>query len=226
MKTKIIQWDRISNGDKFLDNSTVIGKHESYLDETYNIYWKSLFSHNSIVISSDHLLLCDISKVSKPVRDNILEQYSGYSIPTILDRHVYVDENNIDNITDDTKVIKESVEVVESDSIVVKDSKSIWLNAKTIYWLTNHNEKVYCNGKRIYAKYYGIKEVFCVMTDTHRFLANGLIHHNSVTLRNIIFHCLTHGEDISIALVDLKRTEFSRFKGPLSLDTELYVKED
>lgn len=45
------------------------------------------------------------------------------------------------------------------------------------------------------------------------FETNGLIHHNSVGLRDIIFHCMTHSDKISIALVDLKITEFSIFKG-------------
>lgn len=67
-------------------------------------------------------------------------------------------------------------------------------------------------------QYVGKKEVFCVETDSHRFetgpeVGYGLIHHNSVTLRNIIFHCLTHSEQIMIALIDLKLTEFEPFKG-------------
>jgi hypothetical protein len=31
----------------------------------------------------------------------------------------------------------------------------------------------------------------------------GLISHNSVTLRSIIFHCIEHNNKISIALVDI-----------------------
>lgn len=40
----------------------------------------------------------------------------------------------------------------------------------------------------------------------------GLISHNSVTLRNIIFHCIEHNNKISVALVDIKQTEFYPFK--------------
>lgn len=40
---------------------------------------------------------------------------------------------------------------------------------------------------------------------------SGLCSHNSVAVRNIIFHCLTHG--VAIGLVDLKRTEFTFYKG-------------
>lgn len=59
----------------------------------------------------------------------------------------------------------------------------------------------------------GQRDVFCVETDSHRFETCGMIHHNSVTLRNIILHCLTHGQQICIGLVDLKFTEFTYFKG-------------
>lgn len=41
----------------------------------------------------------------------------------------------------------------------------------------------------------------------------GLISHNSVILRNIIFHCIQHNKSISCALVDIKQTEFYPFKG-------------
>ena len=44
----------------------------------------------------------------------------------------------------------------------------------------------------------------------------GLISHNSVTLRNVIFHCIQtieHNNKISVALVDIKQTEFYPFKG-------------
>lgn len=41
----------------------------------------------------------------------------------------------------------------------------------------------------------------------------GLISHNSVILRSIIFHCIQHNNKISAALVDIKQTEFYPFKG-------------
>lgn len=41
----------------------------------------------------------------------------------------------------------------------------------------------------------------------------GLISHNSVTLRSIIFHVLQHSNKMSAALVDIKQTEFYPFKG-------------
>lgn len=44
-------------------------------------------------------------------------------------------------------------------------------------------------------------------------MAKGLISHNSVTLRNVIFHCIEHNNKISVALVDIKQTEFYPFKG-------------
>lgn len=40
----------------------------------------------------------------------------------------------------------------------------------------------------------------------------GLISHNSVILRSIIFHCIQHSNKISAALIDIKQTEFYPFK--------------
>lgn len=37
----------------------------------------------------------------------------------------------------------------------------------------------------------------------------GLISHNSVTLRSVIFHCVQHANKISCALVDIKQTELN-----------------
>ena len=51
------------------------------------------------------------------------------------------------------------------------------------------------------------------MSDIMMKSQRGLISHNSVTLRNVIFHCIEHNNKISVALVDIKQTEFYPFKG-------------
>ena len=43
-------------------------------------------------------------------------------------------------------------------------------------------------------------------------MSKGLISHNSVILRSIIFHCIQHSNKISAALIDIKRTEFHHFR--------------
>ena len=43
-------------------------------------------------------------------------------------------------------------------------------------------------------------------------MSKGLISHNSVILRSIIFHCIQHSNKISAALIDIKQTEFHHFR--------------
>lgn len=97
----------------------------------------------------------------------------------------------------------------------VKHGKDLyWLPVEVVQQITLAGEDLYCGKHRVgEVQYVGKKEVFCVETSTHQFETNGFVHHNSVTLRNVILHCLTHAESIAIALVDLKQTEFHYFKG-------------
>lgn len=59
----------------------------------------------------------------------------------------------------------------------------------------------------------GKKECFCVSTNTGKYELNGLIHHNSVMIQNVIMHCLEHRDKIALGLVDPKQVEFSNYKG-------------
>ena len=59
----------------------------------------------------------------------------------------------------------------------------------------------------------GKKECFCVSTNTGQYLLNNIIHHNSVTIQNVIMHSLAHNDEIALALVDPKIVEFSNYKG-------------
>ena len=187
---------------------------------------------NSMILSDTHLLLCDISKCSENTQIWIKENFSNYSIPTLFDKHIYFE--NLDNVLKPTmsynelndlfgmnsddghseKAEYEQYEVIESDKCKVSEN-DYWLPVNLIFELVEFfKENIYCNGNRLEkVEYVGKKKVFCVETDSHKFETNDLIHHNSVTLRNVIFHCLTHGQQISIGLVDLKFTEFTFFKG-------------
>ena len=77
-----------------------------------------------------------------------------------------------------------------------------------------HPIKIMYNGKYTipHVEYKGVKPCFCVTTDTGRYETNKMVHHNSVCLRNVIFHSLTHADDIKLALVDLKQSEFESYK--------------
>lgn len=200
-----ILWKDIKINDTFKDGSKVVSIHEHYNSECYKIFYDR---NRNIVLSDTHLLLCNIKKLNKECKKWVEDNFGSYLIPTLFDKHIYLKDDSSDEIA------FEHMEVVKSDPSKVSENE-YWLPVKAIFVLIrNFNQKIYCNNillKNI--EYFGVKEVFCVETDTHKFEANELIHHNSVTLRNIIFHCLTHQDQISIALIDLKWTEFTPFKG-------------
>lgn len=234
-------WNSISIGDKFIDGSTITEIHEPYISECYKIHWNNenilnnIFNKskgNECTVSEDHLLLCDISKLTEKSKKWAMDTFANCIIPTEFDKHSWVDEETMKAIDDAVnngvsyinkktmdginKALMDGngkLEVVNGDLSYLGNGM-LWLPCKAIFALTAElNETVICNGHRIYAEYMGKRKVFCVQTDTHKFETNGLIHHNSVALRNIIFHCLTHQYQISIALIDLKYTEFTPFKG-------------
>ena len=234
MSIKIKQWKDISIGDEFLDGSKVIDIHESYISDVYKISYESnkLFKSFSFSfeLSSDHLLLCDVSLVSSENQKFINETFGDYLIPTIYDKHIWLKDIEKDK---DGKYLPDLENVLKSETVIVEGDKSkvdeylYWLPVKFIHDLISIKEKVLCNGYVLKSEYIGEKEVFCVETDSHKYntvgynesikekdlnILNhekyGLIHHNSVSIRDVIFHCLTHGEDITVGLVDVKLTEF------------------
>lgn len=132
----------------------------------------------------------------------------------------YINESNkrVEVIAIETEL---SAWIVKVTYITVKDEpkainkKKIWLSAKEIKEIIDKDFRLLmCNNNVITTCIDGGKrEVFCVSTDTGRYELNGLIHHNSVTIRNIIFHAIQHENEINVALVDIKQTEFTQFKG-------------
>lgn len=210
---KKIFWKDVDLKHQFKDGSIVEYIHETHNEECYRIdYAKLPFLEKSIIVSEDHLLLCDISHFDYEAIDWVKDYSNGFKIALKIDRHVY---------SQDLESIEfEKDEVVEYDDIITQydnngNPSEVWLSAKAIYLLIGaFHQKIYCNGFRLKNAFpVGPKPVFCVGTDTHRFEVCGLIHHNSVALRNIILHCLTHQDEIAIALIDLKWTEFSFYKG-------------
>lgn len=208
------EWKDIAVGDVFDDGSVVKSVHEHYNEECYKVFYSR---NKECVLSKSHLLLCDISHCNQEVKNWVEEHFGQFLIPTLYDKHVYM--HDLDDMINKgyvykDELVKESYEVVKADPSKVSDTE-YWLPVEAlVILLRNFKQKVLCNKKLLQnIEYMGELEVFCVETDTHRFNTCGLIHHNSVTLRNVIFHCLTHGDQIAIALVDLKFTEFTYFKG-------------
>lgn len=54
---------------------------------------------------------------------------------------------------------------------------------------------------------------FCVSTNTGQYETLRLTHHNSVLTQSVILHALSHKNNIALALIDIKQTEYTFFKG-------------
>lgn len=221
------------------DGSVVTQVHPIHEMDCYRLEYGTLFKRDSMILSADHILLCDISKVDGVLKNDILNDLRGCSIPKKVDYHVTTEkeltpgeqaelaayltgddtiraENGEESCTPIQDILDRcefQEEIVESDSAIVHDNE-VWLTVEIIHQLIKYDQKVRCNGRTIYqSRYIGPKQVRCVSTDSGEYESRGLIHHNSVAVRNIIMHCLTHSADMSVALVDLKQTEFTYFKG-------------
>jgi hypothetical protein len=223
-----LKWKDLQVGDSFIDNSNIIQIHASHEEKCFELIYGHIFNNKTLIASGDHLLLCNIKKLTKEYRDFILNTYSNIFIPIEEEAHIYTEENLSEN--DKSKVIEyftkgkykddPNLKSLKVKNIITKKEPSIvnnnivWLPISVIHRLLSLGQSLYCNGFKLKQSYYvGIKEVRCVSTDTGKYKVKGLVHHNSVTLRNIIFHAITHNNDVAVALVDLKRTEFTGFKG-------------
>lgn len=235
-------WNDIDKGYEFSDGSVVTQRHINHDFEFYKIKYsyyqsrlKSLFKVNKeISLSADHLLLCDISKMSEELKDEVKRYYYNEYIPIGQDIHLYIDENKSDIETrkalneflrigtcpeDKLEDVKEllgnilmNTEIKESEPHRV-DEDLYWISVEYLHLLINKGEKIFCNGYLLKSSFYeGMATGMCVSTDTGKYEFNDLIHHNSVSLRAIIFHILTHSNKVSVAMVDLKQTEFTRYK--------------
>lgn len=203
MSTKI--WKDIQIGDKFADGSVVTRVHDVYEENCFAISYEFAGSIYKIVLSKTHLLLISMKSLSANAKKWVEDVFIGYNIPTLYDKHIYIDKQ---------LNFEENDVPVNADPSYVEETDSVWLPVNAINKLLDNGEEVFCGGSHILIyEDVGFLKVMCVETDTHNFEVNHLIHHNSVTLRNIIFHCLTHSHDISIALIDLKYTEFTPYKG-------------
>lgn len=226
-----IPWSEIRLGDEFVDGSKVTEIHDKgeYVcyeltikrkDSNGNkggIHWgpKNVNSNNAtaadtdtdidtMILSEDHMLLVNLKPLSSDLVESLRTRLSSVKIPIEYDTHIKIDALGF---------CHEEMEITAWGEAIRKDS--VWLTVSMISELIRQGEKIESGSGGIIEskKLPGMKTCFCVSTDSHQYETNGLIHHNSVTLRNIIIHCLTHSDDMVLALVDLKKTEFTPFRG-------------
>ena len=226
-----ILWKDIQIGDKMMDGSVVTQIHATHPCECIEI----VTSNEDLIVSEDHLFLVDISRLRKSYRDIILKECEGLKIPLEMDVVIFspdveVREDQKEKLLHDFEVGTldgkyEAKEFVVKDESKINDVKKglVWLSALEIHRIMNilgqdltiFGRKKLRSGSSaiISTTYVGQKDAFCISTDTGRYVTNesGIISHNSVTIRNVIFHCLTHG--IKIGMIDFKITEFESYKG-------------
>ena len=226
-----ILWKDIQIGDKMMDGSVVTQIHATHPCECIEI----VTSNEDLIVSEDHLFLVDISRLRKSYRDIILKECEGLKIPLEMDVVIFspdveVSEDQKEKLLHDFEIGTldskyDAKEFVVKDESKINDVKKglVWLSALEIHRIMNilgqdltiFGRKKLRSGSSsiISTAYVGQKDAFCISTDTGRYVTNesGIISHNSVTIRNVIFHCLTHG--IKIGMIDFKITEFESYKG-------------
>lgn len=231
-----IPWSEIRLGDEFVDGSKVTEIHDKGEYVCYELTIKrkdgkrsrskggihlgpkNVNSNNAnitddvdtdtdidtMILSEDHMLLVNLQPLSGNLVESLRARLSSVKIPTEYDTHIKIDALGF---------CHEEMEIIAWGEAIRKDS--VWLTVSMISELIRQGEKIESGSGEIIEskKLPGMKTCFCVSTDSHQYETNGVIHHNSVTLRNIIIHCLTHSDDMVLALVDLKKTEFTPFRG-------------
>lgn len=108
----------------------------------------------------------------------------------------------------------ENVEVEYLDEEDPLEPGLYWVPAWAIHYYGKLGVKFQSDlGKRIHTSYSGLIDARCVTTESGTYRMNGLMSHNSVAIRNVFFHIIQHGENIKVAGIDLKLTEFTPWKG-------------
>lgn len=204
-------WEDVKEGYIFKDNSECLKRFETTKCKTYTLFLFLPKKGNSypFVASEDHYLLCDIKRCSKAIKKSIESLVKHSYIPKIIDLHVSLENQYEETVATETR------------SLINGRNTYVWLSMREIHILIQHGERIRLvtnleknkKTRPITSVYSGEKDCFCIATDTGRYEVCGLINHNSVALRNVVFHALTHSNDIKLALIDLKRSEFEYLKG-------------
>lgn len=201
-----MNWKEIELGHRFVDKAKVTQIHETATKNCFSI----IIDNKKIILSEGHILLCDMRRVNKKLLKAFLTN-APMKVP--LEKDLHIVSGNGHKLKYD--------KITKWEPRVFNENKNfMWMAVKEIYYLFSlgENIKLVTNDSSLHStriedmRWEKNKPCFCVSTNTGRYNVCGLVHHNSVTLRNIINHCLTHSDDAKIGLVDLKLSEFSRYK--------------
>lgn len=223
-----MKWNEVQVGHKFSDGSVVTQRHQTEMYECYRLF----YDNRSFVFSKDHLLLIDISKLDSKFKKDI-EQYCIGEIPVKEDITI-LHHDNFDAVDEVKDILRNGgflrclgddyyvygTDIIQIERTITEtepqkyDETHYWLPVEGIYYLLQNKQTISCNNIILdKAVYLGNLPCFCVSTDTGKYVVNGLINHNSVTVNNLISHCIQHNNKVRCALIDPKQTEFMMYKG-------------
>ena len=237
-----MKWKDVNVGHVFSDGSVVTEKHLSHQYNSYKVTYnnRTIVLSGDHLLQFDVSPLCNDAKVeisnycvgNVPLKEklyvNILGnadiQHRKMMTDYLLGNHV--DGVHVTDISephyefyifkfDDGTYHEASVTRVQTswESQRVSD-RVYWIPVNGLAYLFKKYGILTFSGTTIQnVEFLGKLPCFCVSTSTGKYELNGLIHHNSVAVQNIIYGGIAHRNEVALSLVDPKFTEFSGYKG-------------
>lgn len=237
-----MKWKDVNVGHVFSDGSVVTEKHLSHQYNSYKVTYnnRTIVLSGDHLLQFNISPLCNDAKTeiakycvgNVPLKEklyvNILGNADIQHRKTMTD---YLLGNHVDGVHvtdisephyefyifkfDDGAYHEASVTRVQTswESQRVSD-KVYWIPVNGLAYLFKKYGILTFSGTTIQnVEFLGKLPCFCVSTSTGKYELNGLIHHNSVAVQNIIYGGIAHRNEVALSLIDPKFTEFSGYKG-------------
>lgn len=237
-----MKWKDVNVGHVFSDGSVVTEKHLSHQYNSYKVTYnnRTIVLSGDHLLQFNISPLCDAAKVEitkycvgnvplkeklyvnilgtadishrKVITDYLLgKSVCGVKVTDISELHYefYIFD------FDDGMYYEASVNRVQTSWESQKISDDLyWIPVNGLAYLFNRYGILTFSGITIQnIEFLGKLPCFCVSTSTGKYELNGLIHHNSVAVQNIIYGGIAHRNEVALSLIDPKFTEFSGYKG-------------
>mgnify|MGYP000917143754 FL=1 len=237
-----MKWKDVNVGHVFSDGSVVTEKHLSHQYNSYKVTYnnRTIVLSGDHLLQFNISPLCNDAKTEiakycignvplkeklyvnilgtadiqhrKMITDYLLgNPVSGVSVTDISEPHYefYIFK------FDDGAYYEASVNRVQTSWESQKVSDNVyWIPINGLAYLFNKYGILTFSGTTIQnVEFLGKLPCFCVSTSTGKYELNGLTHHNSVAVQNIIYGGIAHRNEVALSLIDPKFTEFSGYKG-------------
>lgn len=237
-----MKWKDVNVGHVFSDGSVVTEKHLSHQYNSYKVTYnnRTIVLSGDHLLQFNISPLCDEAKVEitkycvgnvplkeklyvnilgtadishrKVITDYLLgKSVCGVKVTDISEPHYefYIFD------FDDGMYYEASVNRIQTSWESQKISDDLyWIPVNGLAYLFNRYGILTFSGITVQnVEFLGKLPCFCVSTSTGKYELNGLIHHNSVAVQNIIYGGIAHRNEVALSLIDPKFTEFSGYKG-------------